>query len=250
MTVSDLDAAFTTAESNGFAVLDGLADEPAAFEQLVRSSGRDLVFTPGERPLPGTGFVFEVTNRGRTTPPVSVWHTDTSYVASPPAFTLLLAVDEPTSGGETLILDQRQAHRELDESLRRQLAEIELLHVASRVSDPDAVETEAWHPLVRRHLPSNDRALYLSAPERHPAWRRRRRSGRPASEPGGRELIEDVYRRCIGRPPHRHSWRRGQVLIIDNRITLHRADHSAVVGHRTLWRIMTAGEIPIPERDE
>lgn len=245
MTVLDSDTAFDLAQARGFAVVDGFEGGPADLETFALSSGRDLVFTPGEQPLPGTRFVFEVTNRDRQTPPVSVWHTDTSYVASPPDFTLLLAVEVPELGGETLVLDQRQAFAELDRDLRARVERVELLHTASRVSNPDDVGPGSWHPLVRRHIPTAAATLYLSAPERHPAWRLRGES----AEWDRPEFIDEMYRRCTQRTPYRHRWRPGQVLIIDNRITLHRADHSEVVGHRTLWRVMTAGEAPVAAGD-
>lgn len=243
MMLLDNETAFDQAQTRGFAAIDGFEGDPADLETFARSSGRDLVFTPGEQPLPGTSHVFEVTNRGRPSPPVSVWHTDTSYVAEPPAFTILLAVEAPERGGETLVLDQRRALDELDRDLRAEVDRIELLHTASRVSHPDDVGPGSWHPLVRHHTPTGAPTLYLSTPERHPAWRRR---GQPATWDRP-DFIDAIYRRCTQRTAHRHRWRPGRLLIIDNRITIHRADHSAVTGHRTLWRVMTAGEIPIAE---
>jgi taurine dioxygenase len=45
---------------------------------------------------------------------------------------------------------------------------------------------------------------------------------------------------------YRHKWRHGDILIWDNRCTMHRADHGGVHGDRVLHRGMVIGEAPIP----
>ncbi|MEO1390880.1 MAG: TauD/TfdA family dioxygenase, partial [Cyanobacteria bacterium J06634_6] len=45
---------------------------------------------------------------------------------------------------------------------------------------------------------------------------------------------------------YRHHWQPGDIVIWDNRCTLHRADHSQVVGDRILHRGLISGEAPIP----
>ena len=150
-TPADLDPATIRAalERDGFAVVRGCEDvEPSGFEAAVARFG-SLIFTPGEQPLPGTEFVFEVSNVGRTRPPRSVWHTDTSYVATPPVLTVLAAVAAPESGGDTLVLDQRHAATTADSDLLEALRDVEFLHVASRVSQPDEAGAGAWHPALR-----------------------------------------------------------------------------------------------------
>ena len=59
--------------------------------ELVRFLGLlgSLMFTEGETPVEGAPDLNVVSNVGRTTPPRSVFHTDTSYVERPPAFTAL-----------------------------------------------------------------------------------------------------------------------------------------------------------------
>ncbi len=213
-------------------------DQPiddAAFVAFLSSLGA-MTFTRGETPVAGAGPLNLVTNVGRTHAPRSVFHTDTSYVAAPPAFTALRPVALPGTGGATLFSDQVAAARTLPPRIRALLDTRTILHSASGLVG----ETEATrHPLFRRHPLTGEVALYLSTPERCSAL-----SGFDA--PTGTRIIAALYRRSI-RPAtlYRHHWRPGDVIIWDNRVTMHRADHSAVAGDRVLHRGMVAGETPV-----
>ena len=240
--VRALGEAARTASRRGFAVVAGQAPGPGELEGLMRSLG-ELMFTPGERPHPEHAHVFVVSNRGRTTPPRSVFHSDTSYVERPPSFTLLAGVEIPEAGGETLFVDQFAAFERAPAELRARLAGVELLHVASRVPDPAAAGEGTWHPVLRRHPTERRTALYVSARERLVAARR---DGVPLGEDEATALIDAAHRQAVdGAPLERHRWRAGQLLLTDNRSTLHAADHSAVVGPRTLHRVMVRGERPV-----
>ena len=72
--------------------------------------------------MPGLADLNVVSNVGRTTPPRSVFHVDTSYVARPPAYTALRAVRIPERGGETLFTDQYRAYETLPGDIRTHLA--------------------------------------------------------------------------------------------------------------------------------
>ena len=215
---------------------------PGDLQSLSATLGEPM-FTPGERSHPEHEFVFVVTNRGRATPPRSVLHSDTSYVERPPSFTLLAGVEIPASGGETVFVDQFAAWDGAPASLRRALAGVELLHVASRVPDPAAAGEGVWHPVVRRHPESGRAALYVSARERLVGARR---DGVALPPDEAEALIDAAHAQASeGIAPERHAWRAGDLLVTDNRSTLHAADHSAVAGVRTLHRVMVRGERPV-----
>ncbi len=244
-TLTDLDVSSiqTMLDEDGYAVArrhDGA--EPAELERFVARFG-ELVFTPGERPLPGTDNVFEVSNVGRSERPRSVWHTDTSYVAAPPKFTVLAAVAVPESGGATLVLDQRHAARTADPGLLHALAGVELLHVPSRDSRPDEAGSGAWHPALRVVGGQESVALYVGARERLAGARR---AGVPLDRCEATELIDAACSHATSEPGVRHRWSPGDVLFIDNRTTLHAADHDGVVGDRILHRVMCGAERPVP----
>ncbi|MEM7349227.1 MAG: TauD/TfdA family dioxygenase [Acidobacteriota bacterium] len=223
--------------SNGHMAFRDQHLSPADLERFVGRLGR-LMFTPGERPLPGHRYVFEVTNRHRTTKPKSVFYSDTSYVADPPSFTALAAVEVPHRGGATLIVDQYATDRCAPPDLVELMAGLELLHIPTRVGDPDDAGDGAWHPVQRRHPLTGRRSLFLSARERLAGSRRH---GIVHTDADAHRLIDRIHiHATTSVPPHVHEWAKGDVLLIDNRCTLHAADHSQVEGHRTLHRVMCA----------
>ncbi len=218
----------------GVVVIAGAGADDDAFVALLEALG-PMTFTTGETPLAGQPKLNFVTNVGRETPPRSVFHTDTSYVATPPAYTALRAQKIPDAGGETVFTDQYAAFERLSPDLKLRLRGARVLHRATGVADA----TETWHPLFRRHPDTGRTALYLSTPERCV----------DLELPDGTRqaaLIEALYAHSTD-PAHewRHRWSAGDIVIWDNRCTLHKADHSAVVGDRVLHRGMVAGEAPI-----
>ncbi len=229
----------------GFAAVTALGLDAAALERAMATIG-PLTFTPGEAPHPEHPHTFVVTNRGRTTRPRSVLHSDTSYVERPPSYTALAAVEIPEAGGATVFVDQFEALATAPASLRAALAGVEFLHVASRVPDPSAAGDGAWHPVLRRHPVTGRVALYVSARERLVAARR---DGEPLDEHQAMELIDAAHEQArVGAPVTRHVWRPGDLLLTDNRSALHAAVHDDVVGIRTLHRVMVRGERPIAAR--
>ena len=197
-----------------------------------------LAFTAGEQPVAEQQWLNLVSNVGRKSPPRSVFHTDTSYIANPPAYTALKAVTLPQYGGETLFSNQYLAFDTLPISLKQRLADATVLHVASGV-EPANGETQSWHPLFRQHPISGKTALFLSTPERC-----QRISGLDLTQ--SQRAIRLLYQHSIrSHRLYRHHWQPGDIVIWDNRCTMHRADHSQVVGDRVLHRGLVAGEVPL-----
>ena len=214
---------------------DQEADD-AAFVSFLRRLG-NLTFTEGETPVAGAPDLNVVSNVGRSSPPRSVFHTDTSYVARPPAFTALRAVRLPRMGGSTLFSDQVRAADRLPPRFRKALAGRTVRHGPTGVRDDG---NSARHPLFRRHPITNEVALFLSTPERCSDL-----SG--VDDETSARAIAALYRHSI-RPAglYRHAWRDGDIVVWDDRLTMHRADHDAVAGDRVLHRGLVAGEVPIP----
>lgn len=217
---------------HGVLVLPGLHTDDAGFLAFLRRLG-EPTFTTGETPVPGFPDLNVVSNVGRTTPPRSRFHTDTSYVARPPAYTALRAVTVPEAGGATQFSNQYRAHDTLPDDLREHLAGRTVRHVVTGLAPGDAgAETEAEHPLFLRHPVSGRTALYLSTPDRCVAI-----SGLPDDEAAAtvRFLHEHSTR---DDNVLRHAWSPGDVVVWDNRCVLHRADHDGVVGDRVMHRGM------------
>ena len=91
--------------NDGVVVLRDQEIDDDAFVAFLRGFGK-LTFTKGEEPLAHQPALNFVSNEGRTTPPRSVFHTDTSYVSQPPAYTALRAVRIPEQGGATVFSNQ------------------------------------------------------------------------------------------------------------------------------------------------
>jgi taurine dioxygenase len=199
------------------------------FVAFLRRLG-PLTFTVGETPVLQHPDLNVVSNLGRTTPPKSVFHTDTSYVTHPPAYTALRAVTIPASGGETLFSNQYTAYDTLPAQVKHTLADAKVLHAVTGVVLDPTEERESWHPLFQRHPISERLALFLSTPARCQAI-----TGLP--DDTAKRVIKALYRHSI-RPSrlYRHAWQPGDVLVWDNRCTMHRADHSQVSSDRVLHR--------------
>ena len=104
---------------------------------------------------------------------------------------------------------------------------------------PSGAARTATHPVVRHHPGTGKPALYLTTPAR--CSNLTLSSGEDRSD-----LIEWLYNHCLTNGPRKsHRWQPGDVVIWDNRCTLHAAAHSAVVGDRTLYRGLVRGEVPL-----
>jgi taurine dioxygenase len=185
-----------------------------------------LTFTIGEIPVSHQPDLNIVSNVGRTRPPRSVFHTDTSYVAIPPAFTGLRAVNIPVPDGGTFFFsDQYLAYETLPRAVKQQLADAQVLHVVSGLTLTADVESQCWHPLFKRHPISGRLALFLSTPERCQAI-----SGIPPAAAG--RIVRLLYQHSIRHYRlYCHQWQPDDILVWDNRCTLHRADRAQFSGN-------------------
>lgn len=222
--------------NNGVVVFRRQAGSDADFVAFLSRLG-SMTFTAGEIPVAHQPDLNVVSNIGRDRPPRSVFHTDTSYVARPPAFTALRAVTIPAVGGATLFSDQYRAYETLPSRLKEQLADARVLHVMSGLTLDEHQETQSWHPLFLRHPLTDRLALFLSTPKRCQAI-----SGMAVDK--AQRLVRLLYQHSIRHYRlYRHNWQPGDIAIWDNRCTMHRADHSAVIGDRVLHRGLVLGDL-------
>jgi taurine dioxygenase len=220
---------------HGVVVLRQQSASTEDFVAFLNQMGQ-LTFTVGETPVLHYPSLNIVSNVGRTHPPRSVFHTDTSYVSQPPTFTALRALTLPTSGGETLFSDQYLAYKTLPRLVKEKLAEVKVLHVVTGLALDESQERQSWHFLFRRHSISGRLALFLSTPERCQAI-----SGMASEE--AQRVIRLLYKHSIrSYRLYRHQWQLGDIVIWDNRCTMHRADHSNVIGDRVFHRGMVLSD--------
>jgi taurine dioxygenase len=219
---------------HGIVVLPGQHTDDASFLRFLRSIG-PTTFTLGETPVPGQPELNVVSNMCRTHPPRSSFHTDTSYVRQPPAFTALRAVVVPDRGGQTLFTNQYVAYETLPADIRYEIRGRCITHVMTGLQRGAGAETSAAHPIVNVHPVSGRPYLYLSTPQRcaHISGMSREQAA---------EMVEFLFAHSTRADNiYRHTWSRGDVVMWDNRCVLHRADHAGVLGDRLMHRGMVAG---------
>ena len=157
-----------------------------------------------------------------------IWHTDASYMPVPVVLGMLHAVavppPSPLGGGETEFADMRAAYDALPEPMKSAIddlvAEHDVFWSRGQIGFTEFLpgEREKYPPsqqrLVRRHPGSRRKTLYLSAHASHIV-------GWPVPE--GRILLYDLNLHAT-RPEfvHSHKWRVGDLVIWDNRCTMHR----------------------------
>lgn len=218
---------------HGVLIMPGQQVDDAGFVAFLRRFG-ELAFTAGETPVTGFPDLNVVSNVGRKAPPRSVFHVDTSYVRRPPAYTALRAVTIPARGGETLFTNQYRAYDTLPAPVRAALGGRTIRHVVTGLSLAGGEETEAEHPVFRRHPISGRTSLYLSTPERCVSI-----SG--MDDARARDMIAFLYAHSTAPAnTYRHVWSPGDIVMWDNGCVLHRADHAHVTGDRVLHRGMVS----------
>jgi taurine dioxygenase len=177
------------------------------------------------------------------------WHTDMSYIDVPPRASVLHALEVPPKGGETSFLNMYKAYEDLPVADRAALQGRALNHDSSYDSAgnlrPGAPTFEtakdapgARHPAILRHPETGRLALYLG--RRRNAWI----VGMDAAESDA--LLDRLWAHVLqDRYVWTHSWRVGDVLIWDNRCTMHRRAPFDPASRRLMHRTQIKGERPI-----
>ena len=159
----------------------------------------------------------------------SKWHTDMSYNESPPKASILYAIELPLEGGDTGFASTAAAYDALSEEMKERIAGLTCKHDSShnsvgqvrkgfqktyqkREDTPGAV-----HPLVAEHPETGRKVIYLG--------RRARAYICELEKFESDALLDDLFAH-ITRPQFTwtQKWRLGDVVIWDNRCTLHRRD--------------------------
>ena len=153
------------------------------------------------------------------------WHTDSSFRQRSATWSLLHARAIPPEGGDTLFADTRAAYDALPDGMKARLeglvAEHSIWYSRSTRGNyqPSAEELRArppaQHKLVRVHPGSGRKTLYIASHVSHIV-------GWPVEE--GRALIRELMAHATqDRFVYRHAWRRHELVIWDNRCTMHAA---------------------------
>lgn len=181
-----------------------------------------------------------------------LWHSDTTYMASPPMATFVHAKELPPLGGDTLFASMYAAYETLSDGLKETLSELKAINSAhkSRVSDTRSYRIddsgkdvsdqvlEAVHPVIRTHPETGRKALYVNGAHTL------RFEGMTDVESAG--LLDYLFRHQTREEfTCRFQWSDGAVAFWDNRCTQHYPLNDYAGYKRVLHRVTLKGDVPV-----
>jgi alpha-ketoglutarate-dependent 2,4-dichlorophenoxyacetate dioxygenase len=180
-----------------------------------------------------------------------LWHSDSSFRAIPAKFSLLSARTVATSGGNTEFADMRAAYDALDEATKAEcedlICEHSLLYSRGALGFTELAEDEKamFRPvrqrLVRTHPVTGRKSLYLAS---HIGTI----IGWPMPE--ARAFIRDLTEHATQREfVYAHKWRQYDLVMWDNRQTMHRVRRYDEREIRDMRRTTVAGTAPTVEQE-
>jgi len=176
------------------------------------------------------------------------WHTDMSYVDEPPMASVLNAREIPRTGGDTSFGNMYKALETLPDELRREIEDRICNHDSSttsvgelRAGAGEVVDVReapgAKHPMIRTHPATGGKALYLG----------RRLNGyvQGMDLDASEALLDALWAHCT-KPEFTwtHQWKVGDLLVWDNRCTIHRRDSFNGAERRVMHRTQIKGDRP------
>jgi taurine dioxygenase len=224
-----------------------------AIEDLIAFSRRfgELDWAPvqetGRRFVAGHPEIYVVSNVIENGVPVgslgageAAWHTDMSYLENPPKASMLYALEIPPTGGDTHFSNMYRAYESLSDALKQRVSGLALKHDATynscgyvrqglAATDDPVSSAGVYHRLVRTHPETGRRALYLG---------RRRNAyiaGLPLAE--SEALLDELWSHATRDSITWHNeWQTGDLVLWDNRCTMHRRDSFDPNSRRILYR--------------
>ena len=206
----------------------------------------------GQRHASGFAEVFVVSNvieKGEAIGSLgageAVWHTDMNYLPAPPMASMLHCLETPPAGGKTGFMNMYAAYEALPDDLRRRVDGLQIKHDSTTnsagyrrqgASAVDDITTSPGqlHPIVRYHPETGRPALYLG--RRLYAWV----AGLPVAESDA--LLDELWTHAAREEfSWHHSWQPGDLLIWDNRCTMHRRDPFDPAARRIMHRTQIRG---------
>jgi taurine dioxygenase len=204
--------------------------------------------------LPDCPLVHEVSNQrrdksGKRDLGGTGWHTDHTNHRRPPKFTSLYAIKIPSRGGNTAVCNMRAGYTHLPDDIKQRINGMKTSNVfmgsAAVTSSLTSVAAQAetqpepvLQPLVRTNPDNGTKAVYF-----HPTKTENIIGMDPEST---QELLSELLSHTV-KPAfiYSHKWRKGDMLIWDNRSALHRGEPSDNPDEpRLLYRALVRGELP------
>jgi taurine dioxygenase len=175
----------------------------------------------------------------------AVWHTDMSYLDVPPMASMLYALEVPPAGGNTSFCSMYAVYDALPPQMKQRIADLKIKHDGTynsggylrqgvTATDDPRTSPGAVHPLVCTHPDTGRRMLYLG---------RRRNAYLVGLELSESEALLDQLWQFVARPEFawEHVWQVGDLVLWDNRCTMHRRDPFDDATRRIMHRTQIRG---------
>ncbi len=221
-------------------------------EQCSRSFG-ELGTDPWFVPVEGSDYIAEVRREAGETSRLFAenWHSDWSFLDTPPVATCLYGIEIPPVGGDTLFANQHLAYERLPAELKERVDGVIAVHSDRSIYGRGGV----YHPDNEGETGRSMEIIGDREPTdgQHPLVRLHEGNGRPAfystigyiqgivgmADDEAEALLHEVYQAQIAdEVVYRHQWEPNMVVVWDNRSVLHRAT-GGYEGHARLLRRTT-----------
>lgn len=178
----------------------------------------------------------------------AAWHTDMSYLEQPPKASMLHSLEIPPSGGNTWLAGMYAALAAMPSDLRGRVEGCRIKHDGTfnsagllrqglvESNDPQT-SPGTFHPIICRHEDTGHDVLYLG--------RRRNAYIEGLSIEHSEQLLDELWAHATqAQFTYSHNWRVGDLLLWDNRATLHRRDPFDASARRYMLRTQIKCDTP------
>jgi len=173
----------------------------------------------------------------------AAWHTDMSYVAQPPDASMLYSLEIPAQGGDTWFSSMKAALAKMPKTLVERIRTLDIKHDGTydsggflrkglQSSNDPRSSAGTPHPVVIQHPVSGELALYLG---------RRLNAYVMGLELAESERLLDEIWSYVETALYRHRWALGDLVLWDNRTTMHRRDAFDPKARRVMHRTQIKG---------
>ncbi len=218
---------------------------------LAARFGTPAVYPLGRR-MGSTESLSIIEDTPTSPPDADGWHTDITWIETPPKVAILAALEIPPYGGDTVWADLYTAYERLSPGMRSVADGLRVWHTqgeqfwaavtrslgVEQVSELRAAFPGAEHPLVRTHPVTGRRALFVAG---------NFMDSIVGMDPEESAWLLDHFRRKVDETnlQVRWNWRVGDVAIWDERCTNHRALGDHFPQHRKMRRVTIEGDAPV-----
>ena len=223
-------------------------EEQMRFAQQFGDAGALVNRSPGRTSIPGIMYISNIRENGQLTGSLPdgemYFHSDQCYIECPTKATILYAIEVTKEGGHTLFANMFRAWDELPDDLKQRIDGRLAMNVYDYDSNPVTRGSKIKegvphfvHPVVRTHPETKQKAIYVN---------RLITDHIVDMEPAeSNEILNALFDHCEqDKFVYEHIWEPGDVIMWDNRSTIHARTDFADTERRQMRRITLAGDRP------